>query len=59
MVHKELISTLVHAPGGFIYEEEHVVIVGWGQSQRDIEAIWTILRQVRPPQDLGLPLVHP
>ena len=32
--------------GGFIYESGHIVVVGWGQSQRDIEAIWTILRQL-------------
>ena len=34
--------------GGFIYEKNHIVIMAWGQSQRDIESIWTILRQVHP-----------
>jgi hypothetical protein len=32
--------------GGFVYQEDHIVVLAWGTSQKDIEAVWTILTQV-------------
>jgi hypothetical protein len=38
------------ARGSRIYESGHFVVLVWGNSQRDLEAVERILSQVRPPR---------
>lgn len=34
--------------GSQVYEEGHILVLAWAETQRDREVIWKILSQVRP-----------